>query len=289
MSWLTIIWSTTVSAGSAVNMRSVCLPRILRRPACRRVATLAGSSGGFTLVELLVVIAIIAILAALLLPALAVAKERARSTKCLSNLRQLGIGSMLYSDEEQDALPWSVKNLTAPCNGGLNYTDPTSPAFLANDYWQLRPYVGKDDGFWQCPSAPGDKLLTVAGDSSPLLGYMGNMFSIGVSAGIVSAPFPEAQPKRAAALIDPDHAKLFVDLGVNAQGVAVAVTYHTTFFSAGIAPVTAHRGGLNMVMADGHASYLSRMEFAKPGGPASALQNDPKQNWWREGAVALIP
>src|ERR1700722_13356414 len=76
----------------------------------RAQSSFADDEWGFTLVELLVVIAIIAILAALLLPALAKAKEKGRQAVCFNNVSQQSLAVILYADENRDVLPPTAYN-----------------------------------------------------------------------------------------------------------------------------------------------------------------------------------
>src|ERR1041384_2887360 len=88
-------------------------------------------AGAFTLIELLVVIAIIAILAALLLPALAKAKNQSLNATCKSNMRQIALGILMYADENRDYLPWpgEVDSNREPdwVFGGQGTIDPKNP------------------------------------------------------------------------------------------------------------------------------------------------------------------
>src|SRR5437879_6040384 len=84
-------------------------------PAARSVA---GRRAGFTLIELLVVIAIIAILAAILFPVFAMAREKARQTSCLSNARQMGTALMAYAQDYDENIPGT--GYAYPAGGSVN-------------------------------------------------------------------------------------------------------------------------------------------------------------------------
>ena len=114
------------------------------------------SRRAFTLIELLVVIAIIAILAALLLPALASAKEKAKRTRCLSNLKQLAVGAIAYSMDYQD---YVVQARDIPGSSPINYVQVClNPPGAGSAVLAGLNVQTNGSSVWTCPNRPGFPL-----------------------------------------------------------------------------------------------------------------------------------
>jgi len=199
---------------------------------------------GFTLIELLVVIAIIAILAAILFPVFARAREKARQASCLSNTKQMGTAAMMYAqDYDETNVPASTSNVTVVYRRvSGNVTLTWGPWFAL-----LQPYMANPHVFL-CPSAPD--------------GSYGNYTSYGVNYRVTGVVFSLA-PVKLADIAYPAETLIFAD----SAWTGSTTDYHTSNcwrinesrHPSYFVPAR-HNGGANMVFCDGHAKWHSVME-----------------------------
>jgi prepilin-type N-terminal cleavage/methylation domain-containing protein/prepilin-type processing-associated H-X9-DG protein len=204
------------------------------------------SRRGFTLIELLVVIAIIAILAAILFPVFARAREKARQASCTSNVKQLALGCMMYAQDYDERCPTGDP---AAWGGPLPATDP-----LNRNFWryQIQPYI-KNWQVFNCPSLTSGNMADI--NVQGLQAYAFNAHIAGVSLGQMR------QPAELCSLGDGYHWVL----NDGPQGWVHA--YANTCGAGCNAAVrvdsnTRHNGGSNVGFADGHVKWLAAMTIA---------------------------
>jgi len=210
---------------------------------------------GFTLIELLVVIAIISILAAILFPVFARARENARRASCMSNLKQMGIATMMYTQDYDERYPQSLFASAQIPPDGISWND---------GYWywpqMLYPYH-KSTRVFYCPSSNESDLTYPS------------IRNYGANTTVISYPI-SATPTSLSSIQTPASTYMIMDSGairINAEYAKVLASNNYYLPGAGSAgnPCTTtvtnaksdcesgrHFEGVNVAFADGHVKWL---------------------------------
>jgi prepilin-type N-terminal cleavage/methylation domain-containing protein/prepilin-type processing-associated H-X9-DG protein len=265
----------------------------------------------FTLIELLVVIAIIAILAAILFPVFAQARAKARQASCLSNMKQIGTGIMMYTQDYDETLPGNTPLNTngitdgrwpAPATsahsaglseplGWMQPYDPANPGTYRIWARDIQPYI-KNLAVFHCPEtkprsadgtcAAGGGTCEVTGPDATRAG-IGNILLNGITASKTLAAIPapadiifchEVRNYNRVAQEKPR--------GILQGGEVLYTNFTNAFYDV------LHSGGADLLFCDGHAKWQRRsnIRFAQfgapeslnPGMPTNVAQDDDGAN-----------
>jgi len=270
--------------------------------------------GGFTLIELLVVIAIIAVLAAMLLPALARAKDKAREISCLNGQRQLGLAWRLYTEENRGLLPHAAENRYNPAVGATPWITGTldfDPRNRSN--WDpaidilpspLRYYGAENVRLWKCPS--DQSSIDVNGVIRPRLRSRAMNLYLGGYCGVGSSGMYNCRIfRKDSDMIAPNPSMLMVladvredsidsgTFGVNMTGYSPGQPALYGFWDL---PASYHANGSGFFFADGHSE---KKRWQHPDTTPALVRNgmindcfvspnNPDIAWLQERATRLL-
>jgi len=231
----------------------------------------------FTLIELLVVIAIIAILAAILFPVFARARENARRASCMSNLKQIGLGIMQYVQDYDEKYPiawygptypggYQTDLQTEPGTPGMFFKQCTSGTCGANlTNWltwkdMIFPYV-KSVQVFVCPS-------------SSLASYYPNYILNGAYSGILRSSYGVTLGNGTTSMADiqsPSTSAMIWETGLGSTSASIEAQYGNNGYATSIPRWpdchVMHLEGMNMAFGDGHVKWMSLQNILGQTGP----------------------